>query len=216
MHRFGGIPDQGKLKPVALGLHVIHSVPIPLTQAEIGVAEKREQKPQVLMEMERTPMRKHSAVLGKVLGSCLLTCFIAQGLALAAEPPSSFRGEIMTPSSQGQSGSPSSSLLPFREPFAEGEGYRLLLDGSPQTAGIRSGRVVLQPGESAKKHTTGQHEEVLVILEGKGELWFQDFPPLVAEKGYLLYVPPQAVHDVRNTGGAELRYLYIVAPVAER
>ena len=122
----------------------------------------------------------------------------------------------MTSSSENQPGGPASNLLPFREPYAEGEEYRLLLQGPPDTSGIRSGRVVLQPGESARKHTTGQHEEVLVILEGKGELWFQDFPSLVAEKGYLLYVPPQAVHDVRNTGTVELRYLYIVAPVAEK
>jgi quercetin dioxygenase-like cupin family protein len=107
-------------------------------------------------------------------------------------------------------------LLPFREPFAEGEGYRLLLEGRPQTAGIRSGRVVLKPGESAGEHTTGQHEEVLIILEGQGELWLKDFPSLAAEEGHLLYVPPEAIHGVKNTGKATLRYLYIVAPVSKQ
>ena len=122
----------------------------------------------------------------------------------------------MTSSSQNQSGGPASSLMPFREPYAEGEGYRLLLQGPPDTSGIRCGRVVLKPGETAGEHTTGSYEEVLVILEGQGELWFNDLQSLAAEKGYLLYVPPQAVHDVRNTGTVELRYLYIVAPVAEK
>jgi len=119
----------------------------------------------------------------------------------------------MTSSSQNPSDGPASSLLPFREPFADGEGYRLLLEGSPRTAGIRCGRVVLKPGETAGEHTTGQHEEVLVILAGQGDLWFKDFPSLAAEEGYLLYVPPQVIHDVRNTGASELRYLYIVVPV---
>ena len=122
----------------------------------------------------------------------------------------------MTSSSQNQSSSPASSLLPFREPFAEGEGYRLLLEGRPQTAGIRSGRVVLKPGESAGEHTSGQHEEVLIILEGQGELWFKNFPSLVAEEGHLLYVPPDTIHDVRNTGKATLRYLYLVAPASKQ
>ncbi len=122
----------------------------------------------------------------------------------------------MTLSSQNHTSGSPSGLLPFRVPFTAGEDYRLLLDGPPQTCGIRCGRVVLKSGESAGEHTTGQYEEVLVILEGKGELWFQDFPSLAVEKGYLLYVPPQAVHDVRNVGTLELRYLYIVAPVAEK
>ena len=59
----------------------------------------------------------------------------------------------------------------------------------------------------------GPWSEVLVILEGRGELWFRDFPSLAAAEGHLLYVPPETVHDVRNTGTAALRYLYIVAPV---
>jgi mannose-6-phosphate isomerase-like protein (cupin superfamily) len=122
----------------------------------------------------------------------------------------------MTSSSQNPSDGPAPSLLPFRESFSEGEEYRLLLEGSPRTAGIRSGRVVLKPGEMAGEHTTGRHEEVLVILAGRGELWFKDLPSLAAEEGYLLYVPPQAIHDVRNTGTAELRYLYIVAPAREK
>ena len=122
----------------------------------------------------------------------------------------------MTSSFRNNPGGPPSGLLPYRVPFSAGEDYRLLLDGPPQTCGIRCGRVVLKSGESAGEHTTGQYEEVLVILEGKGELWFQDFPSLAVEKGYLLYVPPQAVHDVRNIGTLELRYLYIVTPVAEK
>ena len=122
----------------------------------------------------------------------------------------------MPPASCTSQNRRSRGFKPFRIPFAEGEEYRLLLEGPPNTSGMRCGRVVLKPGEAAGEHTTGQHEEVLVILEGKGELWFRDFPALAAEEGHLLYVPPQTVHDVRNTGTAALRYLYIVAPVLEK
>jgi len=122
----------------------------------------------------------------------------------------------MPPASCTSQNRRSRGFKPLQIPFAEGEEYRLLLEGPPNTSGMRCGRVVLKPGEAAGEHTTGQHEEVLVILEGKGELWFRDFPSLAAEEGHLLYVPPQTVHDVRNTGDAALRYLYIVAPVVEK
>jgi len=107
-------------------------------------------------------------------------------------------------------------LKPLRILFTEGEEYRLLLEGVPTTLGMRCGRVVLKPGESAGEHTTGQHEEVLIILEGQGELWFKNFPSLAAEEGHLLYVPPEAIHDVKNTGKTTLRYLYIVAPASKQ
>ena len=39
----------------------------------------------------------------------------------------------------------------------------------PRTHKMRSGRVVLKPGESVGVHNTDDMEEVLVILEGRGE-----------------------------------------------
>ena len=44
-----------------------------------------------------------------------------------------------------------------------------LLHGIPQTAGMRSGFVRLKPGGSVGWHTTGQNEETLVVLRGRGE-----------------------------------------------
>ena len=53
---------------------------------------------------------------------------------------------------------------------------RDLLTGVPQTAGVRSGFVRLQPGETVGWHTTGQHEETLVILRGKGAALIEGQP----------------------------------------
>jgi mannose-6-phosphate isomerase-like protein (cupin superfamily) len=43
-----------------------------------------------------------------------------------------------------------------------------LLKGPPRTSGMRGGAVKLKPGESVGWHLTGEHEEALVILHGKG------------------------------------------------
>src|SRR3972149_6057315 len=43
-------------------------------------------------------------------------------------------------------------------------------DGPPETASMRSGLVTLAPGASIGKHDTEKYEEVLVPLEGEGEL----------------------------------------------
>jgi quercetin dioxygenase-like cupin family protein len=41
-----------------------------------------------------------------------------------------------------------------------------LLQGTPQTTGMRSGFVRLKPGATVGWHTTGKNEEALVILRG--------------------------------------------------
>ena len=55
---------------------------------------------------------------------------------------------------------------------AHGHDYRPVLNGPPETAGMRSGLVVLAPQKSVGRHSTGQNEEVLIVLEGKGEMLF--------------------------------------------
>lgn len=88
-----------------------------------------------------------------------------------------------------------------------------LLRGAPQTAGLRSGSVRLRPGETVGWHTTGQHEEALVILHGRGEARIegQRAYPFTAPK--LVYIPPATRHNIANTGHALRAYVYLVAPV---
>ncbi len=95
-----------------------------------------------------------------------------------------------------------------------GESYLPLLQGEPETCGMRSGRVELAPGEEIGEHSTGDHEEVLVVIEGAGQVHVDGHDPLVIEGGRVAYIPPQSTHNVRNTGQATLRYIYVVAPVA--
>ncbi len=91
-----------------------------------------------------------------------------------------------------------------------------LLKGMPQTAGLRSGYVRLKPGESVGWHTTGQNEEALVILHGKGEAEIEGATRMPLTASMLAYVPPATRHNVMNTGPEQLEYVYVVAPAAAR
>lgn len=89
-----------------------------------------------------------------------------------------------------------------------------LLDGRPQTFGMRCGRVYLQPGQACGEHSTKDREELLVFLSGRGELLIAGHERFNIGEGKVSYIPPQTIHDVRNTGDGPLVYVYCVTPVA--
>ncbi|GAB4278929.1 MAG: hypothetical protein Kow0092_34750 [Deferrisomatales bacterium] len=97
----------------------------------------------------------------------------------------------------------------------EGQGSGTVLGGPPETVTLRSGLVVLEPGRGVGAHSTGDHEEILVVLEGEGELRVQGVDPLPLAPDRVGYCPPRTEHDVVNTGTTRLRYLYVVAKVPE-
>lgn len=90
-------------------------------------------------------------------------------------------------------------------------GIQPVLTGPPETVSMRSGYVVLEPGRSVGRHSTEHHEEMLVVIEGQGEMLFHDGSKLKIEDGTALYCPPETEHDVVNTGEENLRYVYVVA-----
>jgi mannose-6-phosphate isomerase-like protein (cupin superfamily) len=88
-----------------------------------------------------------------------------------------------------------------------------LLDGRPQTCGMRSGRVYLPPGQACGQHSTKNHEELLVFLWGQGELMIGEENSYQVARGKVSYIPPNTAHDVKNTGSEPLVYVYCVAPI---
>jgi quercetin dioxygenase-like cupin family protein len=89
--------------------------------------------------------------------------------------------------------------------------YMRILGGPPETVTMHSGLVVLEPGKSVGKHNTKNYEEVLVVLEGAGEMMITGGPTLDLKGGSIAYCPPRTEHDVICTGSAKLKYVYIVA-----
>ena len=91
--------------------------------------------------------------------------------------------------------------------------YQSLLDGRPETSGLRAGRVYLQAGESCGQHNTERNEEVLVFLSGRGLAVIGNNCCYEVGEGKVSYIPPDTVHDIKNTGNQPLIYVYCVAPV---
>ena len=89
--------------------------------------------------------------------------------------------------------------------------YLRILDGPPQSVTMRSGRVTIAPGKSVGTHSTGDYEELVIVLEGQGEARPAGHPPMIFEAGDAVYVPPETDHDMANTGKDILRYVYVVA-----
>ncbi len=94
-------------------------------------------------------------------------------------------------------------------PLLEGPG------GSPRTRGMRSGRVRLEPGKEIGVHSTGNHEEIVLFLEGAGTVTRIGNSPVHVEAGQAVYVPPHTEHNVTNDGDVALKYAFVVAPVIE-
>lgn len=94
--------------------------------------------------------------------------------------------------------------------------YQPILNGKPQTCGMRSGRVYLATGKSCGQHSTHAHEEILVFLNGQGQaLIGQENEVFQVGKGKVLYIPPHTPHDIKNSSQEPLVYIYCVAPIIE-
>lgn len=83
--------------------------------------------------------------------------------------------------------------------------------GPPESLAIRSGGVVLRPGERMAAHDSGSYEEVLVVLAGAGEFIVSDGPRPVPAPETAVYCPPDTRHELVNTGSAELRCVHVAA-----
>lgn len=89
--------------------------------------------------------------------------------------------------------------------------YVPLLSGPPDSIKMKSGYVILEPGKKVGKHSTESNEEIVIVLEGQGNLLCSDGSKLEIMPGKAVYSPPNTEHDVVNTGKGMLRYIYVVS-----
>ncbi|HOX95036.1 MAG TPA: cupin domain-containing protein [Syntrophales bacterium] len=85
----------------------------------------------------------------------------------------------------------------------------------PRTVTMRSGLVTLAPGKDVGLHSTENNEEMLVILEGHGEVELEGFGRMAIAAGRTAYVPPKTRHNILNKGSGPLKYVFIVSKAIE-
>ena len=68
----------------------------------------------------------------------------------------------------------------------------------------------VKPGETTRLHKL-KVSEVYYIINGKGEMRIADKTEGVSE-GDTVYIPPDAIQSIKNTGSDELIFLCIVDP----
>ena len=86
---------------------------------------------------------------------------------------------------------------------------RIYCDGS--TAGLKSlviGSLILKPGEQPHPPHTHSDEEILLVTEGTGQITMNGKPSDVGP-GALMYVTPNYLHGILNTGASPLTFYFI-------
>ncbi|MCK5153217.1 MAG: cupin domain-containing protein [Spirochaetales bacterium] len=94
-------------------------------------------------------------------------------------------------------------------------GFQRILAGPPSTVRMKSGMVSLEPGESVGAHNTENKEELIIVLEGRGEMIFEDYKSVKLSIGNNAYCPPFTEHNIINTDNKTLRYVYVVSLLGE-
>ncbi|HTY01867.1 MAG TPA: cupin domain-containing protein [Bacteroidota bacterium] len=90
------------------------------------------------------------------------------------------------------------------------------LTGAPQTRTMESGYVALPPLRSVGAHNTQSYEEIVLVFSGRGELRLGGGATLPLTPNSLAYCPPFTEHNVVNTGGDTLRYIWLAAKAIVR
>jgi mannose-6-phosphate isomerase-like protein (cupin superfamily) len=93
--------------------------------------------------------------------------------------------------------------------------YQSLLK-PPKSCAMRSGRVFLKKGEQCGRHSTEDHEETLVFLQGSGKAVItteNGEKEYDVGQGKVAYIPPHTHHNIKNTQDKPLAYIFCVAPV---
>ena len=86
-----------------------------------------------------------------------------------------------------------------------------LHDDGALTLGYSIAHAIIKPGNASLSHRIKTSSEIYYILKGSGRMFvdeeYEDVGP-----GDTIYVPPNAIQYVKNTGDADLVFLCIVYP----
>jgi mannose-6-phosphate isomerase-like protein (cupin superfamily) len=104
-------------------------------------------------------------------------------------------------------------LKPLCVKFKGNKKFQRLLDNKSQSKLLKSGSLILRPGEEIGEHITESREEAIIILKGLARIVLPR-KQINAQKGSLVYIPPETRHNVLNCGRSLLHYVYLVVPIS--
>lgn len=71
------------------------------------------------------------------------------------------------------------------------------------------------PESHAPVHVHEKEEEILYVLSGSGEMYF-DGKPEEIKPGTCILVPPKVKHNINNTGKEVIKLIYVFSPPVEQ
>lgn len=80
----------------------------------------------------------------------------------------------------------------------------------PQSKVIKSGQVILKPGEEVGQHVTEKREELIIVLNGTATIIKQD-KEYIVEQGNTFYIEEGITHNILNKTSLELKYIFVVS-----
>jgi quercetin dioxygenase-like cupin family protein len=80
----------------------------------------------------------------------------------------------------------------------------------PKSRALKSGRVILEPGEEIGEHVTEAREELIVVLKGRATL-IKERETIEIEQGNTHFINEGIKHNVKNNSDQVLEYIYVVS-----
>lgn len=80
----------------------------------------------------------------------------------------------------------------------------------PESKVLKSGRVMLKPGEEIGEHITEKREELIIILKGIATIKKSD-KEYIVEQGDVFYIEESIKHNVINKTKSDLEYIFVVS-----
>lgn len=74
---------------------------------------------------------------------------------------------------------------------------------------LRSGYVLLEPGEDVGEHKTEGGEELIIVMDGTAEVFCGGETETVHAPAVVL-IPAHTIHNVKNKSEDLLKYVYVV------
>ena len=80
----------------------------------------------------------------------------------------------------------------------------------PKSKVMKSGRVILKPGEDVGEHITEKREEIIIVLKGKATIK-KSGKDFVVEQGNTFYIEEGITHNIFNKTEFVLEYIFVVS-----